>query len=272
MSTITGSFTAAGQSSQELLIVPGNRLNVQLYGTWSGSVNIQAKEPGRLWSTVRTVTANGNTTGVPVEIPTYYKITCATLTSGTARWTMEEGNSTTTRDEEWDDLRFPAQAINPVGLTAAAGQDTTETDFPGTLLFDATTSETCAGVAQMPHSWIAGTSIRPHIHWAKSTSASGGVVWHFYYRLINRQAAPESWVGPVVGADVLTDGNTANAETITTFGEINMTSRAPSSMIAWRLYRMPAETADNYAADARLFELDFHYRVGSLGTGLEFIV
>ncbi len=272
MSKVDGSFTAAAQSSQEILISPGNRVNVQVYGTWAGSIVIWVKSAGAGWIQQKTVTANGNTTGVPVEVPTYYKLTSTAISSGTAKWGIEEGNSTTRVDDEWEDLRFPAQSINPAGLTAAAGVDNTETDFPGTLMFDATTSEMCAGIAQMPHAWIAGTAIRPHIHWAKSTSAAGGVVWHFFYRLINRQAAPEAWSSAVVGADVLANNDTANAEVITTFGDINMDGRPPSTMVAWRLYRIPADAADTCAADARLFEVDFHYRVGSYGTGLEFIL
>lgn len=271
MSRVTGSFTTAAQSSQEILISPGNRINVQIYGVWAGVVLVMAKPQNGVWTQMHYIIGNGNYTCQSVTVPTYYKVTSATVSSGTCKWIMEEGNETTVVDDEWDDLRFPAQAINPIGQTNAAGVDTTESDFPGTLLFDNVTSEICCGVAQMSHRWRAGTNIRPHIHWSKSTSASGGVVWHLYYRLINRQAAPEDWIGPVVGTDVLTDGDTANAETITTFGDIDMSGRSPSTMIAWRLYRMPDESADTYAADARLFELDFHFRVGSQGTGLEFI-
>lgn len=271
MSRVEGSFTLSAQSSQEILISPGNRINVQVYGSWTGAVIVYAREAGGLWTIKRNIIGNGNYTCPTVIVPTYYKIYSATVSTGTCKWVLEEGNETTVVDDEWDDLRFPAQAINPIGQTAAAGVDTTESAFPGTLLFDSTTPEICCGVAQMSHRWRAGTNIRPHIHWAKSTSASGGVVWHLYYRIINRQAAPEDWVGPITGVDVLTDGNTANAESITTFGEINMNGRSPSTMVAWRLYRMPEDEADTYAADARLYELDFHFRVGSQGTGLEFI-
>jgi hypothetical protein len=41
-------------------------------------------------------------------------------------------------------------------------------------------------------------------------------------------------------------------------------------MIAWRLYRMPEETADTYANDARLFEFDIHYLKNANGSGAEF--
>ena len=45
----------------------------------------------------------------------------------------------------WDDLRFPAQGINPAGQTDAPSIDTTT--FPGTLLFDPASINLIAGVA-----------------------------------------------------------------------------------------------------------------------------
>lgn len=48
-----------------------------------------------------------------------------------------------------------------------------------------------------------------------------------------------------------------------------MTGYKESTMIAWQIRRNTAATADNYGAVARLFEFDFHYQVGKLGTATE---
>ncbi len=79
----------------------------------------------------------------------------------------------------WDDLRFPAQAINPTGPEVAPTVATS--GILGTLLFPTNATAVIAGIAQMPHAWARGTPVRPHIHWAKTSSASGGVVWQFRY-------------------------------------------------------------------------------------------
>ena len=56
----------------------------------------------------------------------------------------------------WDDLRFPAQGINPAG--AASPPTVDDTTFPGTLLFATNATNVIAGVAQLPHAWKRGTA------------------------------------------------------------------------------------------------------------------
>lgn len=59
----------------------------------------------------------------------------------------------------WDDLRFPAQGINPAGAASPPAVDEVLTSFTGTLLFSGSQENVIAGVAQMPHSWSPGTWI-----------------------------------------------------------------------------------------------------------------
>ena len=194
------------------------------------------------------------------------------ISSGTATYRIEDADkSAQDIGAEWDDLRFPAQGINPAGAVAAPDVETDETKFPGSLLFDGGTSEVVAGVAQLPHGYKKGSDLYPHIHWQKTTSASGGVVWHFYYRISSKTGGSAAWVGPVVGVDELPHADTADREAITTFGSISGNGLSLSQIIGWRIYRMPAETADTYAADARLLEFDIHYQIDSAGSGGEFM-
>lgn len=164
----------------------------------------------------------------------------------------------------WDDLRFPAQGINPAGQTDAPSVDTTT--FPGTLLFSASVVNLIAGVAQMPHAWLRGTPLRPHLHWAKTTSAAGGVTWEWCYAVADIGGTFGAYSAWTPAAAAVGDGNTANKHALDAFPEVDMTGMRESTMIAWQIRRNPAATADNYAATARLFEFDFHYQVGKLGT------
>jgi hypothetical protein len=269
MSIFQGSFTSTGQVSPTRTLTVGRNITISLYGTWTGAIRV-CQDYGGAEITITTLTANGNYK-LSVEPDKGYHLHAAMVSSGTVGWRMEESNDTVYLGNlEWDDLRFPAQGINPAGAVAAPGVDTTEADFPGTLLFDAGTTELVCGVAQMPHEWVEGTSLRPHIHWMKTTSAAGNVVWHLYYRVINRSVASEAWVGPVVGETESSPGNTADVEGITTFGDLPMPYLVTSKMLAWRLYRKADDAGDTYGADARLLELDFHYQKNSLGSGAEF--
>lgn len=164
----------------------------------------------------------------------------------------------------WDDLRFPATAINPVGQTDAAALDTTVTNFPGTLLFSNTADNLVCGIAQLPHETYmeADGVLKPHIHWAKTSSASGAVVWEFTYRWIgNVGSVAEDWTSADNGTLAVPHSDTANKHALTAFTFIPLTGRRPSAMLAFRLYRRAGtDEADTYGAAARLFEVDFHYQ------------
>lgn len=164
----------------------------------------------------------------------------------------------------WDDLRFPAQGINPAGQTDAPSIDTTT--FPGTLLFDPASINLIAGVAQMPYAWAGGTAIRPHVHWSKSTSAAGGVVWEWCYSVADVAGTFGAYSAWIPATDKVPDSDTAAKHALASFPEISMTGKKESTMIAWQIRRNVAATADTYAANARLWEFDFHYQLCKFGT------
>ena len=168
----------------------------------------------------------------------------------------------------WDDLRFPAQGINPAGAAAAPAVDDVLTSFPGTLLFSGSQDNIIAGVAQMPHAWLAGSAIRPHIHWSNPTGTADAVEWEFWYRIAGY---PGDVSGPLVGpvAGTLTAGSPAVSDQhcLTSFGNIDMTGQRESSMMAWQIRRLGSDAS---AGTARLFEFDIHYQIGKLGTAAEF--
>jgi hypothetical protein len=165
----------------------------------------------------------------------------------------------------WDDLRFPAQGINPAGSAAPPTVD--DTTFPGTLLFSGSADNLVGGVAQMPHAWKPGTVVRPHVHWAKTTSASGVVVWQFRYSIADIGDTLSTYSDWITGTVVVSDSNTANKHALTTFGDVVMTGVGESGIIVWEFRRFASDSSDTYnAVNARFLELDFHYQINKLGT------
>jgi len=164
----------------------------------------------------------------------------------------------------WDDLRFPAQAINPTGGAGAADIDSNT----GTLLFAASGTELIAGVAQMPHSWQEETYIAPHIHWQTTDNNAGDVLWRFEYDIAN---VNEAFSGSYTTLDVVASSETnSNQHLIAGFGNVPMGLKKLSCIIMWRISRIGGDASDTYGSDARLLEFDIHYQIGSVGSGLPF--
>lgn len=165
----------------------------------------------------------------------------------------------------WDDLRFPVTALNNLsgaqpGLEAATGF----------LMFDAAGTETVLGLAQMPHSWRESSAIIPHVHWSKSTSAAGNVLWRLQYEIVNNGDTALLTYGTTLDAVTTVDGtpdtNTADKCLISSFGEIDMSGFSISCLVFWKLSRIGGDGSDTYGADARLMEFDIHYELDSLGS------
>jgi hypothetical protein len=166
--------------------------------------------------------------------------------------------------ENWEDLRFPSQSIDPVGSTAPASRDNND----GTITFSASATNIIAGVAQMPHNWLRGSAIRPHIHWCPTTTGSGNVYWRFEYEIVNFGDAFTGYT--TVNTLDAADGTSEKHQIHNLYStEIAMTNFKESSIMKWRISRIGGDGTDTYAAVARLLEFDIHYRVGKPGTESE---
>jgi hypothetical protein len=175
-------------------------------------------------------------------------------------------DSGTTVPIRWEDMRFPASAFNPPGEVSDPGYDTTN----GGFLFDAAGTEVLFMQAQLPHTWKEDTVLKPHVHWQKTTSATGTVYWKLEYK----------WcpIGEVMDAAFTTlfsttpavsDDDTANKHALTALGEISGTGKTISDMLIMKLSRVGA--SDTYGADARLIEFDIHYQIDGDGSRQEYI-
>jgi hypothetical protein len=170
---------------------------------------------------------------------------------------------------KWDDLRFPAQSIVAGSAPPSAENDT------GFWLFSGSATNRVAGIAQMPHTWKEGTTIVPHVHWQKTTSASGNVLWQLDYEVVANGAVAAMDYGTQLQQTATVtgtpDNDTANECLISSFGEIDMTGEEISVLIFWKLSRIGGDASDTYdAANARLLEFDIHYQKDAAGSVTQF--
>lgn len=153
-----------------------------------------------------------------------------------------------------EDLRFPATPglWNPV--TAKPDYDYTNIGF----LFDPDADESIYIIAQMPHDWVAGSTIYPHFHWMPTTTNTGDVVWAISYKWTNEGEAD---AGSVTYAQaVQAGGGTAYVhQRANVTSGIAGTGKTTSSILSIRCYRNADIASDTYTGDALLKEFDIHY-------------
>ena len=167
----------------------------------------------------------------------------------------------------WDDLRFPVSAVNPPGQESDPDIDTSL----GTFLF--AVNEIVFVHVQLPHAWKDGSDIKPHVHWYKTTSATGDVNWQLDYRWAPiSEVFDASWTTVNVESTVggTPDTDTANKHLISTFGAVSTSGKELSDMLIIKLSRVAA-TGTEYGADAGLLEFDIHYQSDGRGSAQEFI-
>ena len=169
----------------------------------------------------------------------------------------------------FDDLRFPASAVNPPGIASDPDFDTTN----GGYLFDATSTELLFLIAQLPHGYKEGTTLYPHVHWEKTTNASGNVKWEVEYQWsrIGETRDSATSISATAVASATPDTDTADKHLITPFPEISDSDAQISDMLIMQLKRLGGDAADTYGADARLIEFDIHYESDTQGSRQEFI-
>jgi hypothetical protein len=164
----------------------------------------------------------------------------------------------------WEDMQFPATHLKP-GVSQPT-QDATN----GTILFRV--GDDVFAQAQLPHAWEEGTVLKPHVHWYKTTSATGNVRWQLEYKW--------SKIGETMDAGFTTlaaevpavgDDDTAEQHSLTPLGDIVCTDgQQISDMLIMKLSRVAAVGTDYGAVDAALMEFDIHYHSNSHGSELEY--
>ena len=165
---------------------------------------------------------------------------------------------------QWDDLRFPAAGINPPGAASDPTRDTSD----GRLAFSPTADNLIAVQVQMPHAWLEGSSISPHIHWSPTTTHTGNVKWQLQYKIAEIGSAfPGSWTTDTA---LQAASGVADTHQLVEFADIPMTGLHLSCMLLMIISRLGADGADTYTGDAKLNEFDIHFQADALGSNEEY--
>ena len=169
----------------------------------------------------------------------------------------------------WDDLRFPAQGVNPIGSPAPPGIDTST----GCLSFAGNADNVMGGLAQLPHSWKRGTDVHPHIHLRFSASNPGtNTRWKFAYDFANLDGNFVNAIGTFTSLPAVTVANPASTvkHVYADLGDVPMTGKTESCVIIWQVWRLAAsDGADNDTGACLLLEFDLHFEIGKPGSSDE---
>jgi hypothetical protein len=188
--------------------------------------------------------------------------------SGTNKQATVDQLATAVFGEEWDDLRFPMNSVDPTGIVGAATRITSLTGYTGALSFAGNAENVCAGIAQMPHAWKRESAIRPHIHWTKPTGSANAVTWQLYLRVVgNPGDTAGAWSAALTPAGTIGDQTVNDEHLLTYWSPFAMTGLIESAIVYWRLHRLGNTDADN--SDVICHELDFHYQTDKAGTEAE---
>lgn len=176
----------------------------------------------------------------------------------------------------WDDLR-----VSPVASKAGGSKAPVFTKFTDNgagsqgvfaYAFGTATEKELYFEVQLPHTWVAGSDIKPHVHWSHVEASPPGttnVQWGLEYTWAN--ADPP---GHVFGTTTIITGSTTvpvsstRQQFITSLGTIDGTSKWLSSVLLCRVFRDVAN--DNFAGDAFALSFDFHIQHNTWGSIAEF--
>lgn len=115
---------------------------------------------------------------------------------------------------------------------------------------------------QLPHSWVVGTNIQPHVHWSPMDNSSGVVRFGLEYTLADINGT-FSLTKTIYGSESVLSGEKYKHH-MTSLGWIDMSSTTyVSAMLICRLFRDATHEDDTYDGQICVHEFDAHYQVGS---------
>ena len=169
-------------------------------------------------------------------------------------------------DTYYDDLRFPA---NVARVGAGAG-NAADIDLLGYLLYDNVQDEEAFFIAQFPHGYEYGSTVGAHVHWAKSTSAANDVCWRVDYDCKDIGETFTGSLGTTLSLGyVIDDADTANLHALAGY-DFDPAFDSVSGICIFRVWRDVSgdggTCADDYAADAILYEFDLHVKSDRTGS------
>jgi len=164
----------------------------------------------------------------------------------------------------WDDIRAPGLAMR----TNATAPDLI--DLGGGILAygfaGGGTTEQVYGALQIPHTYKQGTTLHPHVHYARTDTATGSAVWAIDYTVTD---IDELFVA-TARLSAVTSPTSGYGHKYLDLGDISGSGiSGVSAMLMFRLFRPSDDSHDDYPSDMALLEFDMHYQVDSLGSDAE---
>lgn len=166
----------------------------------------------------------------------------------------------------WDDLRFPATSgsldpsASPVWVTYKTNFTALDFDEGDGIFF----------FAQMPHTYLEGSDIKPHVHFTLPVAGGGGtknIGWSLSYSWVNINESPFT-TGTGISSTINYGDAIADKHLIHALPTISGRGKKISSMLLLKLTR--SVTANPYPNGVYLLEFDIHYQSVQWGSIQEF--
>lgn len=163
--------------------------------------------------------------------------------------------------DEWDDLRFPFTRDRQ-GVAAKPDYDFTNM---GLLFPQNDATEIVYITAQMPHSWLLGSTISPHLHYVQDEAQEP--VFKMDYRWYNNNGDPTVAFTTLTASTFAFTYTSGSILQIVSFPDIDGTGFTLSSILDIKIYR-----DDNVVTgDVLAKEFDIHYQIDRPGSRQEFV-
>ncbi|MCF8368567.1 MAG: LamG domain-containing protein [Bacteroidales bacterium] len=144
-----------------------------------------------------------------------------------------------------------------------------------TYWFDSENEEELYFSVQLPHSWLQGSDILPHVHWVGDENGGSGedVCWGLEYTWSNIGTVFPNTTTIYSDTTIFNEPIVKAKHYLTKLPTISGSGKTLSSMIQCRVFRDASGKGgtDAYTGKAGLLEIDFHYQVDALGSDEEFI-
>ncbi len=161
----------------------------------------------------------------------------------------------------WEDILFPGLSLG----RPAAGSPTLTNFRNGLELFafgGASGVDEAFFTIHIPHDYLPGSKVYPHVHWAHIIgSPSGDVKWQIEYSPSEGHSV-NTFPASTTVAMIQTAGAQYEHHIIEfTDGQAFTTNLEPDSVIIGRIFRDADDGEDTFANDAYLLHIDLHYQV-----------
>ena len=165
----------------------------------------------------------------------------------------------------WDDIR-----VSPVSTKLGGTSDPDFIKFKDngagsqgvfTYHFSPILEEEAYFEVQLPHSYKAGSDLKPHVHWAPVDANAGTVIWGLEYTI----QSPNGTFGNTTILEVADNADgVAYKHQLHSLGTISGAGITESAVIFGRIYRKAG--SDTYASDAALVSTDIHFQMDKMGS------